>query len=96
MVDATRATLLLQRRGPNVRACGRATVAQADGGERETYLCEKRTKRWLQGPVGCFAWKYDLDLTDISTQIPSMAVVPLEEVTVSDEKRLHATEEVDL
>ena len=88
--------------------------AQADGGERERTECERlreenetlrlelttteaelKHSSWL---LRAIAWKYDLDLTDISTQIPStaVAVVPLEEVTVSDEKRLHATEEVDL
>ena len=63
--------------------------------ELTTTEAELKHSSWL---LRAIAWKYDLDLTDISTQIPStaVAVVPLEEVTVSDEKRLHATEEVDL
>ena len=63
--------------------------------ELTTTEAELKHSSWL---LRAIAWKYDLDLTDISTQIPStaVAVVPLEEVTVSDEKRLHATEEVNL
>ena len=62
-----------------------------------TIEAELKHSSWL---LRVIAWKYDLDFTDIPTptQKPStaVAVVPLEEVTVSDEKRLHATEEVDL
>ena len=63
--------------------------------ELATTEAELKHSNWL---LRAIAWKYDLDLTDISTQIPStaVAVVPLEEVTGSDEKRLHATEEVNL
>ena len=63
--------------------------------ELTTTEAELKHSSWL---LRAIAWKYDLDLTDISTQIPStaVAVVPLEEVTGSDEKRLHATEEVNL
>ena len=62
-----------------------------------TIEAELKHSRWL---LRVIAWKYDLDFTDIPTptQKPStaVAVVPLEEATGSDEKRLHATEEVNL
>ena len=62
-----------------------------------TIEAELKHSSWL---LRVIAWKYDLDFTDIPTptQKPStaVAVVPLEEATGSDEKRLHATEEVNL